>query len=607
MLIRNPLRSPVMRAICSAFNVIDGLTPAPPPAGIYGATADAGEVNDADVVTGNRYYFDFVGGLDSNASATFAAPGKTLDYVYDWMTTDGTAGGKLAPRDSAVMLKRGTTYEGFVIFSNFDSSAFGNYLFGTYGAGARPSISFKQLAALNNSSVNAISLKNVGGRFKNVDVNGNKVVTFNGAPSAAFTAGETVTGGTSGATGIYQYYGGSVYHAIELTSYPTQFAAGETVTGGTSGSTVTVGTRAYPAAVVMQQTDCTVENTILDNFAGEGIQIGSGGSPRGNNTTITGVTVSNTCLMQNNGAGISGGSGSNISITYTTVKDCGVIGGSTSHNMYFNNVTNLTLTNCWSYMTTNRGNSALVMHDTCADVLIAYNLFEKCGNGLAINDGHASAESFTRFTIRNNINRLHGTLTGQTQGLPYELTCMVDSNIYNNLVYSCEGQYYVGASRASGGADVPTNNLTISHETVYNVGDGSNGLRIVGAVTAVTVQNMIFMSTAASGNLLEIDATALAQVTLRNCLFYMPNNAGNCIKLGATSYTLAGFKTWMDANRPGHGCIVNTDPLFVNAATGDFRLQAGSPCKLAGYNSGIATDFADNARHATTPSIGAYE
>lgn len=62
----------------------------------------------------------------------------------------------------------------------------------------------------------------------------------------------------------------------------------------------------------------------------------------------------------------------------------------------------------------------------------------------------------------------------------------------------------------------------------------------------------------------------------------------------------------MDANRPGHGNIIG-DPLFVNAAGDDFRLQAGSLCKLAGYNSGIGNDFADNARNATTPSIGAYE
>jgi hypothetical protein len=281
--------------------------------------------------------------------------------------------------------------------------------------------------------------------------------------------------------------------------------------------------------------------------------------------------------------------------------------------MYFNDVTNLTITNVWSYMTVNRGNHALVLHDKCINVLIANNLFEKCGNGLGLNDGHNGYyETFNNVTVRNNINRLHGTLSGQTQGMPYDLSCMVNSNIYNNLVYSCSGRYNITHWRGTtgdvpNGADTWTNNLTISHETVYNVGDGTNGMLITGAVTAVTVQNMIFMSTAATGNLFEADATAWSQVTLRNSLFYMPNNAGNCIKIGATSYTLAGFKTWMDTNRPGHGCIVNTDPLFTNAAAGDFTLQAGSPCKLAGYNSGITTDFDGNARHATTPSIGAYE
>jgi len=85
----------------------------------------------------------------------------------------------------------------------------------------------------------------------------------------------------------------------------------------------------------------------------------------------------------------------------------------------------------------------------------------------------------------------------------------------------------------------------------------------------------------------------------------MPFKFNNLLRaiLAGVLYTIAGFIAGPGAGM-GH---VNADPLFTNAATGDFTLQAGSPAKLAGYNSGITTDFADNARHATTPSIGAYE
>lgn len=43
---------------------------------------------------------------------------------------------------------------------------------------------------------------------------------------------------------------------------------------------------------------------------------------------------------------------------------------------------------------------------------------------------------------------------------------------------------------------------------------------------------------------------------------------------------------------PGDGNI-NADPLFVNSATGDYRLQAGSPCRDRGNNAALPTDTAD--------------
>lgn len=605
MLIRNPLRSPVMRAICSAFNVIDGLTPAPPPAGIYGALADAGEVNDADVVTGSRYYFDFVGGLDSNASATFAAPGKTLDYVYDWMTTDGTAGGKLAPRGSAILLKRGTTQDGFLVFNNFDSSAFGDYLVGSYGAGSRPLITFKQSSVLNTSNVRAISMKRAGGRVKNVKVAGQYVASFTGTASGTFTTGETVTGGTSGATGIYQFYAGAALHCVAVTSMPTTFAAGEVVTGGSSGVTVTVGTRSYPAGVVIEDANCRVESVELTNLTGDGIEIGSGGVPKGNNTVITNTTISNACRVQSNGAGIAEGNGDNIQITNNTVFDCGGAGSNTSHNIYLGDVTNTTISGNWSYMTGNNGNHALVMHGVCADVTIEDNLFEACGNGIGINGGHASAESYTRFIVRRNINRLHGTVHVSPAGQAIQVDSLVDSDFYNNLHYGTLGAYNIKEKGASGGADAAMTNTRFSHETIHNCKYGVIVGGTFGASPPVFQNNIISSSRTTNNELiLWADAAAIASgFVFRNNIIWAPNATGNVILWGATYYTLAA---WMAAFGTGLG-FLNVDPLFVDAATGDFRLQAGSPAKLAGYNSGITTDFANNARHATTPSIGAYE
>ncbi|NEW83535.1 MAG: DUF1565 domain-containing protein [Mariniphaga sp.] len=48
----------------------------------------------------------------------------------------------------------------------------------------------------------------------------------------------------------------------------------------------------------------------------------------------------------------------------------------------------------------------------------------------------------------------------------------------------------------------------------------------------------------------------------------------------------------------------NTDPLFVNELYHDYSLKSNSPALVAGYNTGVSTDYLGNTR--TTINIGAY-
>src|SRR5207244_648682 len=66
----------------------------------------------------------------------------------------------------------------------------------------------------------------------------------------------------------------------------------------------------------------------------------------------------------------------------------------------------------------------------------------------------------------------------------------------------------------------------------------------------------------------------------------------------------------MPFSAPWPNCITNSDPLFVDAAAGDFHLQTNSPCINAGYNGDVATgtDLDGNPRIAGgTVDIGTYE
>ena len=63
-------------------------------------------------------------------------------------------------------------------------------------------------------------------------------------------------------------------------------------------------------------------------------------------------------------------------------------------------------------------------------------------------------------------------------------------------------------------------------------------------------------------------------------------------------------------NFTAEGCI-NLDPLFTDAANGDFTLADGSPCRDAGAYAGwmaTARDLADNRRiRGKNVDIGCYE
>lgn len=563
----------------------------PPPALSYGAAADAGEVDDATTITGTRYWWNFGTGSDANDPPTSsAAPAQTLARLADWTSQSGT---RTAPAGSGFMFARGQSAVGYLNPNNFSGGFYGDYLFGATGTGARPVIQFANSLALFNSNNSVAYFNRAGTRVRNLSLDMQKGFAGNAtAIVGTFTDGDIVTGGTSGATAVF-HYNNSGQFQFSLTSYPTMFTSGETITAA-GGKSATIATFTYLTGCTLTQPSQEIRNTSMTGALGNGILL----STTPTNFVIDNVTVSDCCLVQSNGAGIDGGLAAGGQIINTTVKDCG--NGGTSHNIYVNDLTNATISGNWSYMTTNRGNHAFVVHGTCSNVLIENNLFEACNNGVGINDGYGSAESFDLFTIRKNINRLHGSLAGQTQGQAMELSCLTNSSIYNNLHYSNTSSYNLRAKRTSGGADALSANVTISHETIYNC---AGGFKLQDAMSGIVVQNCIIMSTAASGNLLDIAALSIAGLTLRNCVLYMPNNSGNAISWNGTNYTL---QDWMTAVGNALGCI-NADPLFISAATNDFRLQAGSPAKLAGYNSGIATDFAGNARHATTPSIGAYE
>lgn len=175
------------------------------------------------------------------------------------------------------------------------------------------------------------------------------------------------------------------------------------------------------------------------------------------------------------------------------------------------------------------------------------------------------------------------------------------SPIIRNCIFSNNTGSYANAGifNFNDGTPTITNCLFINNiGTVYSSGvynfDGSANIincTFYGNYTAITNQG---------GNL----------VSVSNCILWGNYNQFFLLGLLPTALTVAN--SIVQGGWSGTGNL-DTDPLFVNAAGSDFRLQACSPAINAGGNGyvpgGVTTDLDVNARfyNNATVDIGAYE
>jgi hypothetical protein len=81
------------------------------------------------------------------------------------------------------------------------------------------------------------------------------------------------------------------------------------------------------------------------------------------------------------------------------------------------------------------------------------------------------------------------------------------------------------------------------------------------------------------------------------------NSSGGTFGLTAQNNLLRTELKALDVN----GNILNKDPLFTSIAEGNYRLDAQSPVKGKGIFVNVLTDFSENPRSNTAPTIGAFE
>lgn len=154
-----------------------------------------------------------------------------------------------------------------------------------------------------------------------------------------------------------------------------------------------------------------------------------------------------------------------------------------------------------------------------------------------------------------------GNLAGRHSGIiVYEVIGGSDTNIYNNVIYNIQSN-----GSTTDGIHVLGNSIKVYNNTIYNV---------AGAAFTLETGDLVY--------------TGAGTVVVNDIHFGNTDNTSN----GLTPTT----------------SLEGTDPLFVNAAGADFRLQSGSTAIDGGTVTAFATDKNGVTRpQGSTFDIGAYE
>ncbi|HEY3762388.1 MAG TPA: immunoglobulin domain-containing protein [Verrucomicrobiae bacterium] len=457
-------------------------------------------------------------------------------------------------------------------------------------------------------------------------------------------AGGNAVGNTAGGGA-----GSSVLYNCTITGNSAGFAAGGGLYGCIANSCVltnnSIGSGSGGGAAAS-----TLNNCLLVNNAG----CGAGDNSTLSNCTLIGNTsplyggaaiysTLNNCLVISNTAQWGGGVGNSTLTNCTLISNYTPVSG--GGGAYASTLTGCTLI---GNLATNYGGGG-AYQCTLINCTLSNNIAGLFGGGAAYSTltncvltanscntqvgGGADICTLYNCTLSNNIAAGQGTGQGAAAA--------------NSTLYSC---YMIGnLALESGGAThncVVINSFIISNTAAY-FGGGCDGGTLTNCVVAGNVLNNVFgfgggASSGASlynclltGNLAPAFAGGADRCTLVNCTV-TGNSAGNYgggVDNSAVTNSIVYFNTapvgpnYSGTNDMSWSCTtplpndnsgnlvvgvnnISSAPVFVNAATGNFRLYPGSPGIDIGNNAvvPVTVDLDGNSRIVNgTVDLGAYE
>jgi len=220
-----------------------------------------------------------------------------------------------------------------------------------------------------------------------------------------------------------------------------------------------------------------------------------------------------------------------------------------------------------------------------------------------------------------------------------------DSIIERNTIYDCGWNAYAEHGIYIGDCD----NVTVRYNKLYSnfahglkfsgvtnslayynlvYSNGGSGIQIEKACDTIGVYNNVVYANTAQGIWINTSGTSPNLITLKNNIVQENGNTSYgqiSVAAGVTNFA-SDYNTiyhsgtanvvkylgvahnwgeWQGHEFDTHG--FNSDPLFVDAANGNFHLQAGSPCINTGVRVGLTRDYEGNLLIGGVVDIGAYD